>query len=325
MSTVMRRRAFFLASTILIATGTLGAQAQAQEEGPPTKAVYSEAQVAAWVTDSQAKRELGKQFADGWALYTHLKEEAKGGTKLTWSTLPDWRGLWTRDYRPGGKVLDAFQDLRGEAQLTPEYAKEWKLRQDQAKKGILYDPLSSCLPTGFPRWLTSPFMREQIVTPEQTWLIAEQVNEVRRIYTDGRGHIPEADRYPLWLGDSVGIWDGPRLIIHTNELRSGIFARNSPRHSEQVEVVEVWQRISADNIDVDVWVYDKLALREPWFVKVRYAQVPNDDLFLRIQHWECTENANNAVIQTETGASDYRKLDFGNKSPAKKTKKTNKK
>jgi hypothetical protein len=168
-------------------------------------------------------------------------------------------------------------------------------------------------------------MREQIVTPDVTWLIAEQVNEVRRIYTDGREHIPEADRYPLWLGDSVGFWDGPRLVIHTDQLRSGIFARNSPRHSEQVEVVEVWERTSRKSIDVDVWIYDKLALTEPWYVKLRYVEQPNDDKFLRIRHWECLENPNNAVIQTESGASDYRQLDFGNSSKSSATKSATKK
>lgn len=319
----MRRTLLSLSSAIFIATATLAA-AQAPEparEQSQTRSPYSAAEVAAWAKESESKTEYARQFPDAWSLYSDLKQKAHGGTKQTSTTLPDWSGLWTRDYRPGRRKLDAFQDLDDDAKLTPEYFKEWKQRQAEATKGNMFDPLSSCQPTGFPRWLASPFLREQIVTPSQTLLIAEQVNEVRRVYTDGRGHIPEADRYPLWLGDSVGFWDGPRLVIHTNQLRNGIFARNSPQHSDQVEVVEVMQRTSARNIDVDVWVYDKQALLEPWFVKVRYAQVPNDDLFLRIRHWECTENPNNAVIQTESGASDYRELNFGNSNKTSDSKK----
>lgn len=306
----MHRGMLSLTSAILIATAALAAEQSAEES--PAKSPYTVAEVAAWAKETRANSDLGRQFGDGWSLYSSLKQKAKGGTKHTRTTIPDWSGLWTRDYRPGATVVDALQEIGRQAILTPEYTNEWKLRQAQAKQGILYDPLSACLPAGFPRWLTSPFMREYIVTPGETWLITEQMNEVRRIYTDGREHIPEADRYPLWLGDSVGFWDGPRLVVHTNQLRSGILARNAPRHSEQVEVVEVWQRVSKSNIDADVWIYDKLALKEPLYLKVRYVVQPNDDKFLRVRHWECTENPNNAVIQTESGASDYRELDFGN-------------
>lgn len=314
MNTSMRKAMLSLASVLLVTTAAVAAE-PAGEEGP-AKSPYTPAEIAAWAKDTAANTELGHKYPDAWALYTYFKDKAKGGTRHTVATIPDWSGLWTRDYRPGGRVMDALQEVGRQAVLTPEYDKEYKARQAQAKQGILYDPLSSCEPAGFPRWLTSPFMRDYVVTPNETWLTTEQMNEVRRIYTDGRDHIPEADRYPLWLGDSIGFWDGPRLVVHTNQLREGIFARNAPRHSDQVEVVEVWERISATNIDVDVWIYDKLALKEPLYLKVRYVQQPNDDKFLRIRHWECTENPNNQVIQTETGASDYRQLDFGNTKDA---------
>ena len=98
-------------------------------------------------------------------------------------------------------------------------------RIEDVKHGIEWDPISTCAPPGHPRWLTEPFLREFIVTPDQTWLINEMVNDIRRIYTDGRDHVPEADRYPLYNGDSIGFWDGDRLVIHTNQLQAGIYQR----------------------------------------------------------------------------------------------------
>ena len=80
---------------------------------------------------------------------------------------------------------------------------------------------------GHPRWLAIPFLREFIVTPDQTWLSSETVNNVRRIYTDGRDHIPEVDRYPLYYGDSIGFWNDSTLTIHTNQLRAGIYQRGN--------------------------------------------------------------------------------------------------
>ena len=94
--------------------------------------------------------------------------------------------------------------------LTPPAAAAVKKGAELAAKGIEYDEnLSQCGPPGFPRWLVIPFLREFIVRPEETWLTSETVNNVRRIYTDGRSHPPLEERYPLYYGDSIGFWDGP--------------------------------------------------------------------------------------------------------------------
>ena len=128
----------------------------------------------------------------------------------------------------GGFTFDPEQPAGGlpTAKLTPEYQAKMLKRIEGAKQGIEWDPISTCAPPGHPRWLTEPFLREFIVTPDQTWLINEMVNDIRRIYTDGRDHVPEADRYPLYNGDSIGFWDGDRLVIHTNQLQAGIYQRS---------------------------------------------------------------------------------------------------
>ena len=69
-------------------------------------------------------------------------------------------------------------------------------RIEDVKKGIEWDPISTCAPPGHPRWLTEPFLREFIVTPDQTWLINEMVNDIRRIYTDGRDHVARGRSLP---------------------------------------------------------------------------------------------------------------------------------
>ena len=54
------------------------------------------------------------------------------------------------------------------------------------EQGIEYDSLSYCHPPGYPRWITEPNLREFVVTPDQTWLMNELANDVRRVYTDAR-------------------------------------------------------------------------------------------------------------------------------------------
>jgi hypothetical protein len=258
----------------------------------------------------QRMADLGRQHGTAAGLYAALKAEADGGRRLSAARLPDWTGVYTR--ARGGITYDPDQPQGGPptAKLTPEYQAKLTQRIEMANKGVEWDPISTCAPPGHPRWLTEPFLKEFIVTPDQTWLINEMVNDIRRIYTDGRDHPPVADRYPLYNGDSIGFWDGDRLIIHTNQLRSGIYQRRNPDYTDQVETVEIWRKVDPKLIEVDVWVYDPPALVEPWYTKQSYAKLDDQDRSLRIRYWHCGENENNSVVQTEGGSTQFRDFTF---------------
>ena len=254
--------------------------------------------------------DLGRQHKTAAGLYAALKQQAGGGQRLRMTSLPDWTGVYTR--ARGGITYDPDQQPGAPptAQLTPEYQQRLAKRIEDANRGIEWDPISTCSPPGHPRWLTEPFLKEFIVTPDQTWLINEMVNDIRRIYTDGRGHVPEADRYPLYNGDSIGFWDGDRLIIHTNQLTSGIYQRRNPDYTEQVETVEIWRQAGDRLIEADVWVYDPPALVEPWYTRQSYARLDDQDKNLRIRYWHCGENQNNAVFQTQDGTTQFNDFTF---------------
>jgi hypothetical protein len=258
--------------------------------------------------------ELGRQHKTASDLYRSLKEQAKGGQRLAPSSLPDWSGVYTRKPAPGFPYdLDQPPDALPTAKLTPEFHKRMLKRIEDLKQGIEWDPISACAPPGHPRWLTEPFLREFIVTPDQTWLINEMVNDIRRIYTDGRDHVPDADRYPLYNGDSIGFWDGAKLVIHTNQLQSGIYQRAQPDYTDQVETVEIWQKADEKTLTADVWVYDPPALMEPWYTKQAYLKLNDPDKSLRIRYWNCAENQNNAVYQTKQGGTEFRDFTFTGK------------
>ena len=264
--------------------------------------------------DSPATREqmieLGRQHKTAADLYATLQRNANGGRRLRATNLPDWSGVYTR--ARGGITYDPDQPPGAlpTARLTPEYQARLVQRIEMANKGVEWDPISTCAPPGHPRWLTEPFLKEFIVTADQTWLINEMVNDIRRIYTDGRGHVPEPDRYPLYNGDSIGFWDGHKLVIHTNQLTAGIYQRRNPDYTDQVETVEIWQKANPNLIEVDVWVYDPPALIEPWYTKQSYAKLDDPDKSLRIRYWHCGENQNNAVVETEAGSTQFRDFTF---------------
>lgn len=287
-----------LALAAVAAIGVSAAMAQRTPPPPPSP-------------EKQAMIDLGIEHETGWELYQHLKERADGGDELTWREVPDWSGVWTREastffFDPDQTAMDGLPT----AKLTPEYEERLIEKLDRIDEGIEYDPLSAGNPAGMPRWLVEPFLREFVPTPGQTWLINEMMNEVRRVYTDGRGHPPPEDQYPLWEGDSIGFWDDDQLVIHTNQLREGQYQRIQPHHSDQVEVVEVWQKTADDTIAVDVWIYDPPALEEPWYTKQIFKKLTDDDKALRVRYWHFNENPNNAVIEDEQGTSDFADFTF---------------
>jgi hypothetical protein len=306
----------FVFAVLVVTSPPLMAQAappgaqQARASGPQMQSL----------ADWQRKHDMALKYRSLADFYAAMKKEAAGKQR---APLPDWTGIWTADR------VDSFTECLGGSQcyfrppqggtvgpkLTPVAMAELKHGAEMNAKGLIYDDnLSTCGPAGFPRWLTEPFMREQIVTPDETWLITEQANEIRRVYTDGRGHTPEADRYPLAEGDSIGFWDGQKLVIHTNELQSRPMGRNQPIQSENMETVEIWEKVNANTIAIDVWLFDPRLYLEPWYVQRLYTLVPSADKSLRVRYWDCTENANNDVTKTQDGATGYKGFTFTDKS-----------
>ena len=259
---------------------------------------------------------LGLEHKTAADLYDALEAQAGGGKRLAWNGMPDWSGVYTR--ARGGITFDPDQapGTPPTAKLTPEYQDRLQKRIELAKQGVEWDPISACAPPGHPRWLTEPFLREFVVTPDQTWLINEMVNDIRRVYTDGRPHVPEADRYPLYNGDSIGFWDGSRLVIHTNQLQAGIYQRRNPDYTDMAETVEIWEKTTDKLLEVDVWVYDPPALAEPWYTRQSYSKLDDPDKSLRIRYWNCSENQNNSVIETQGGATQFKDFTFTSQDDA---------
>ncbi len=258
--------------------------------------------------DRQALIGLGLEHGSAWELYEVLREQAGEGEALSRDSVPDWSGVYSR----AAITFDADQPegVLTSANLTPEYHEMLVEKVELRAQGIEFDPISECGPPGYPRWITEPFLREFSIAPHQTWLINEMVNDIRRIYTDGRGHTAEADRYPIPNGDSIGFWDRDRLVIHTNQLMAGQYNRGLPDYSDQVETVEIWQKVDDRNLHVDVWVYDPPALVEPWYTRHVFTKITDPDGRLRVRYWHCSENQNNVVYETEEGATQFTDFTF---------------
>jgi hypothetical protein len=300
-------------STMLFRTLVCGAVFGALTVAPPLRAAPGPVHGPTRVEELSAPPL--PHYDSSWDEFQALKAAAHGGTKATWKNLPDWTGIYARPLERIGIKFDPKQKSQAEttATPTPENQKRIDKKIADHDKGIEWDQLSFCLPSGYPRWLAEPFLREFVLRPEEAWLINEQLNEIRRIYTDGRGHVAAADAYPLWEGDSIGFWNGDTLVIHTNSLKSGQYQRLQPDYSEQVSTVEQWRRVSPELMQVIVDIYDPVALTKPWRVVQGYERVKTPDL--RINYWSCEEN-NNIVQSPEGGTQFVLPGDKGYKDPA---------
>jgi hypothetical protein len=262
------------------------------------------------VARKQQMQEMGAKYSSAWQLYQALQKDSKDAAP---AKLPDWSGVWTRG--KGGLQFDPdlpAKSLPSTAPLTPEGEARVQAKVKQiSEKGGEYDPISDCRPPGVPRWFSEPFLKEFVPTANQTWLMNEMVNDVRRVYTDGRPHTPEGDAYPLWNGDTIGFWSGDTLVAHTNSLMSGQYQRGvQPDYSEKVELVERWRKVDDSHINVDLWVFDPVNLKQPWYTRQIYTRLTNADKSLRVRYWNCHENDNNQIMVKQDGTSQFKNFDF---------------
>ena len=239
--------------------GVTLAMAQMPAQGPAPAPIPTTS--ASPPAATKAEVDAQPVYQSSWEQYLALKAKAKP------PHIPDIYGVWMTEtpfaWEPGYPFMKAR--IPTYAPLKPEYRKRYDKLFDNYLKGLDYDTLSDCLAPGYPRWMVEGPL-EIAVTPRQTWMITDLENEVHRVYTDGRGHIPDEDAVPLWEGDSIGFWDGDTLIVHTSQVRGMpmSYQRNGPPTTDAVTGVEQWRMIDADHIRLQVTIYDPGVLSAPW-------------------------------------------------------------
>jgi hypothetical protein len=190
--------------------------------------------------------------------------------------LPDWKGVWIAENheagingfnREGFKSYKLFDPAgpwtdEGRARLTASYAAIAK------RKAVGW---------GFPSMMDSAAPLQFALTPNEV-LIINSYHEVRYVYTDGRPHADEADRWPTTWGDSVGHWEGDTLVIDTVSVRNpNAFMLVAPPLTDQAHYSERLRKTATDRIEMEITIDDPVTLTKPWVVKEAYIRTPNLD------------------------------------------------
>jgi hypothetical protein len=104
----------------------------------------------------------------------------------------------------------------------------------------------------------------QFIQPEKKVVIlSEYQHYTRTIRLDGRPHLGSNIR--LFMGDSIGHWEGNTLIVDTtnfNEFTS--FTREIPYLSDALHTIERFTIIDQNNIEYEATIDDSKLFTKPW-------------------------------------------------------------
>jgi hypothetical protein len=137
------------------------------------------------------------------------------------------------------------------------------------------DPAYSCLPNSVPRVYAAVQASMQIVEVPGRVLMFFGRN-VRQIYTDGRQH-PSGLR-PLWMGHSIGKWDGDTFVIDTVGISDiNWLDRMGHPHSDKLHLIERFRRVDDATMLLNLIIDDPIAYTKIWEATPRTFRLRRND------------------------------------------------
>jgi len=117
-------------------------------------------------------------------------------------------------------------------------------------------------------------------TPDMMVFLQETFHGYQLVPTDGRDHRDYLP--PSYRGDAVGHWEGDTFVVETKNFRDDtwMFAEGGVSfHSDQLRIVERYERTDANTLVINATVYDPVVLTQPWEVPTkRLVLAPFDQL-----------------------------------------------
>jgi hypothetical protein len=151
---------------------------------------------------------------------------------------------------------------------------------------IAFTARSSCMPAGVPGF--SSYIVEPIYfiqSPKEILMVYAGNQEARHIYMNVP-HSPNPK--PSWYGESVGHYEGDRLIVDTIGMNAKTYVDNyRTPHTEKLHVVERYRLVEDGKIlEADITVDDPDTFNQPWSAIQRYRRVQQGPIYEQA----CAEN-----------------------------------
>jgi len=116
---------------------------------------------------------------------------------------------------------------------------------------------------GVPRG--GPGGQQFLQIPGYVVLFMEYDHVTRIIPIDGRPHVSPDIR--LFMGDSVGHWEGTTLVVDTTNFTDKVLYRGA---AENLHLVERFKRVGPREIDYRVTIADPTTFTRPWTLAIPF-------------------------------------------------------
>jgi hypothetical protein len=196
------------------------------------------------------------------------------------ASLPRWDGLWVGENQqpeingfpsPNAPPVPKLYKVAG---FEAPWNEAGKAKFAALLAGVQHRKANGW---GYPMMMNSSAPLQFIITPEET-LIINMYRDVRHVYTDGRQHPAEEDRWATVWGDSIGRWEGDTLVIETVSVKDPLsYFFFAPPLSEQARYVERLRMTAPDRIESDITIEDAATLSQPWSLKMVYRRMEGVD------------------------------------------------
>jgi hypothetical protein len=186
---------------------------------------------------------------------------------------PNISGVWVRT-ETAGTSKEGWQPWP--PPLKRAFAATWKKRvYDHAAGKRTDDPVRGCLPPGMPRFMSGTIGPLLIIqTPGRVSLYRDG-DPVRRVWLDGRKNPEPRDLEEFSNGNAIGRYEGQQLLTEVIGLKDYPIDSTGVPHSEQLKIVERFQRMDDQTLKVEITLTDKLAYTRPMTTTVIYKAYGN--------------------------------------------------
>ncbi|HEX5048476.1 MAG TPA: hypothetical protein VFX89_15285 [Gammaproteobacteria bacterium] len=197
-------------------------------------------------------------------------------------------GLW----RPTG----TSGDLHDESKIQ-----DWAVKLRAAREANYYKdgPHMQCLPNG-PAAIAGGGgggMRRIVQSPTVIAILNGDLT-YRQIFTDGRAL--EKDPLPIWMGYSVGRWDGDTLVVESNGYNGKTWLHTEGLgHTEKLRITERYRRLDFGHLQLDVTYDDPGTFDQPLHVTAKLEYAADDELLETVCN-EATEGGTKHWVGDKT-------------------------
>jgi hypothetical protein len=184
--------------------------------------------------------------------------------------------------------------------MTPEY--QQRMVQEIYHESVTNAPqwnASFCYPEGLLRFYTQYSVQqpmEVMVTPTQVQYLGGIADNFLFKVLIGRQHV---QKVPQWYGETVGFWDGDKLISWTANVQGWTITHALFEYSNKMETIEITTPVKDANggmtgLNVETVFYDSDAFAVPLRSSMRWNRVQKGDSpNLRHTFVECLSNVVN--------------------------------